>query len=80
VTSIDWNTESFDNLAIDSDRKHLILGLVKSHANLKEDRSADDFVTGKGVGLIICLFGTLHCLFREIELNIRQDLLALVKL
>ncbi|KAJ6587943.1 P-loop containing nucleoside triphosphate hydrolase protein [Mycena capillaripes] len=57
VTSIDWNAEAFDNLAIDSDRKHLIKGLVKSHANLKEERSADDFVTGKGIGLVFNLFG-----------------------
>jgi hypothetical protein len=79
VTSIDWNAGCFDNLAIDSDRKNLIKGLVRSHASLKEDRSADDFVTGKGIGLVINLFGTLHCLFRDIEPSIRQDLLALVK-
>jgi hypothetical protein len=80
VTSIDWDAETFDNLAIDSERKHLIKGLVNSHTNLKEERSADDFVTGKGIGLVINLFGTCRCLFREIELNIRQDPLALVKL
>ncbi|KAF7344208.1 p-loop containing nucleoside triphosphate hydrolase protein [Mycena venus] len=57
VTSIDWEAKTFDNLAIDSDRKHLIKGLVNSHANLKEERSADDFVTGKGMGLVINLFG-----------------------
>ncbi|KAJ7192662.1 P-loop containing nucleoside triphosphate hydrolase protein [Mycena pura] len=57
VTNIEWNDEAFDNLTIDPDRKFLIRGLVESHTSLKGDRSVDDFVTGKGLGLIFNLFG-----------------------
>lgn len=61
MTDIDWNDDGFNNLAIDPDRKTLIQGLVKSHASQKEKQSADDFVAGKGGGLIINLFGMLQC-------------------
>ncbi|KAJ7879172.1 P-loop containing nucleoside triphosphate hydrolase protein [Mycena leptocephala] len=57
VTDIEWNDDGFNNLAINPDRRALIKALVNSHANLKEKRSVDDFVTGKGVGLIVNLFG-----------------------
>ncbi|KAF7349991.1 p-loop containing nucleoside triphosphate hydrolase protein [Mycena venus] len=57
VSDIQWSEEGFDNLAIDPDRKILIKGLVKSHASLREKRPVDDFVAGKGSGLIINLFG-----------------------
>ncbi|KAJ7200434.1 P-loop containing nucleoside triphosphate hydrolase protein [Mycena pura] len=57
VTNIEWNDEAFDNLTIDPDRKILIRGLVESHTSLKGDRSVDDFVIGKGLGLIFNLFG-----------------------
>ncbi|KAJ6576008.1 P-loop containing nucleoside triphosphate hydrolase protein [Mycena vulgaris] len=57
VTDIEWNDDAFNQLAIDPDRKILIRGLVKSHAGLNEERSVDDFVAGKGGGLIMNLFG-----------------------
>ncbi|KAJ7887981.1 P-loop containing nucleoside triphosphate hydrolase protein [Mycena leptocephala] len=57
VTDIEWNHDGFDNLAIDPDRKILIQALVKSHASQKEKRSVDNFVAGKGGGLIMNLFG-----------------------
>ena len=60
VSDIEWSEEGFDNLAIDPDRKILIQGLVKSHASLREKRPVDDFVAGKGSGLIINLFGTFQ--------------------
>ncbi|KAJ6576122.1 hypothetical protein DFH09DRAFT_1453903 [Mycena vulgaris] len=56
VTDIEWNDNTFDQLAIDPDRKILIRGLVKSHSGLNEERSVDDFVAGKGGGLIMNLF------------------------
>ncbi|KAJ6630297.1 hypothetical protein B0H10DRAFT_1983969 [Mycena sp. CBHHK59/15] len=55
VSAIRWNNEGFRNLAIDPDRKILVQSLVESHSSEKE--SFDDFVTGKGVGLVINLFG-----------------------
>ncbi|KAJ6576110.1 P-loop containing nucleoside triphosphate hydrolase protein [Mycena vulgaris] len=57
VTDIEWNDDAFNQLAIDPDRKILIRGLIKSHAGLNEERSVDDFVAGKGGGLIMNLFG-----------------------
>ncbi|KAJ6576099.1 P-loop containing nucleoside triphosphate hydrolase protein [Mycena vulgaris] len=57
VTDIEWNDDAFNQLAIDPDRKILIRGLVKSHAGLNEEQSVDDFVAGKGGGLIMNLFG-----------------------
>ncbi|KAJ6563355.1 P-loop containing nucleoside triphosphate hydrolase protein [Mycena vulgaris] len=57
VTDIEWNDDAFDQRAIHPDRKILVRGLVKTHASLKEERSVDDFVAGKGSGLIMNLFG-----------------------
>ncbi|KAJ7856346.1 P-loop containing nucleoside triphosphate hydrolase protein [Mycena leptocephala] len=55
VTDVQWNDDSFKNLALDVDRKTLLQGLVNSHSALKG--TADDFVAGKGAGLIMNLFG-----------------------
>ncbi|KAF7358510.1 p-loop containing nucleoside triphosphate hydrolase protein [Mycena venus] len=55
ISDIQWNDEGFRNLAIDPDRKLLVQSLVESHSS--EAKSFDDFVTGKGVGLVINLFG-----------------------
>ncbi|KAJ6526985.1 hypothetical protein DFH09DRAFT_935810, partial [Mycena vulgaris] len=60
VSDIQWSEEGFDNLAIDPDRKILIQGLVKSHASRRGKRPVDDFVAGKGSGLLINLFGTFR--------------------
>lgn len=46
----------FKNIAINPDRKVLVQSLVESHA---KDQSFDDFVEGKGLGLVINLFGML---------------------
>jgi hypothetical protein len=57
VSNIEWDDECFNNLAVDTDRKLLITSLVKSHANQREKQRMDDFVAGKGLGLIMNLFG-----------------------
>ncbi|CDO77742.1 hypothetical protein BN946_scf184993.g5 [Trametes cinnabarina] len=54
VTPIVWNEEVFDNLVLADDRKHLLRSLVDAHS---VDLGFDDFVKGKGQGLIINLFG-----------------------
>ena len=56
VSSIKWNDEGFKNIAIDPDRKVLVQSLVESHA---QGHPFDDFVQGKGRGLVINLFGEL---------------------
>ncbi|KAI0649735.1 P-loop containing nucleoside triphosphate hydrolase protein [Trametes meyenii] len=54
VQPIVWNEEAFANLVLANDRKDLLRSLVDAHsANL----GFDDFVQGKGQGLIINLFG-----------------------
>ncbi|KAJ6620349.1 hypothetical protein B0H10DRAFT_1091401 [Mycena sp. CBHHK59/15] len=47
--------ECSKNIAIDPDRKVLVQSLVESHVS--ETQSFDDFVPGKGLGLVISLFG-----------------------
>lgn len=50
-----WNDGAFENLVLPRDQKSLIRSLVEAHgAGLA---SFDDFVEGKGKGLVINLFG-----------------------
>lgn len=54
IQPIVWNEEAFTNLVLADDRKDLLRSLVDAHSvNL----GFDDFVQGKGQGLIINLFG-----------------------
>ena len=52
ISDIEWNDLSFRNLAIPEDRKKLVRALAASHAN---GAQFDDFVPGKGRGLIMLL-------------------------
>lgn len=54
VQPIVWNDEAFANLVLPADRKILLQSLVEAHNG---DLSFDDFVTNKGRGLVINLFG-----------------------
>ncbi|KAF7335022.1 p-loop containing nucleoside triphosphate hydrolase protein [Mycena venus] len=54
VAPIQWNGEVYAQLAVDSDRKDLLQALVESHGTTTS--SFDDFVAGKGRGLVINLF------------------------
>jgi hypothetical protein len=54
VTPIDWNTEAFHALVLPEKRKELLQSLVESH---NADLGFDDFVRGKGQGLVVNLFG-----------------------
>lgn len=54
ISDIKWNALSFRNLAIPEDRKKLVRALAASHAN---GAQFDDFVPGKGRGLIMLLHG-----------------------
>ncbi|KAI1792767.1 P-loop containing nucleoside triphosphate hydrolase protein [Ganoderma leucocontextum] len=54
VQPIVWNDEAFENLVLPDDRKDLLKSLVESH---NSDSGFDDFVEGKGHGLVINLFG-----------------------
>ena len=54
IQPIQWNDEAFEGLVLASDRKNLLRSLVEAH---KAGLGFDDFVHGKGQGLIINLCG-----------------------
>jgi hypothetical protein len=55
ITTIAWNLSLFDRVAIQLKTKKLIQALAKSQLSQAPDRLFDDFVAGKGRGLIILL-------------------------
>ncbi|KAM0475960.1 hypothetical protein ACHAP7_007066 [Fusarium lateritium] len=56
LINIQWNTKAFDNLVLDAGEKRLLLGFVGATKS-KDHREFDDFVHGKGKGLILLLCG-----------------------
>lgn len=55
VKDIRWNPASFAQLAIPSKQKEVIQALAEAHTSRGSDCTFDDFVVGKGLGLIILL-------------------------
>jgi hypothetical protein len=55
LTEIRWNEESFSNLVLPDGQKELLRSLVEAHN--KDALQFDDFVTGKGLGLVVNLYG-----------------------
>ncbi|KAH6675957.1 hypothetical protein B0J14DRAFT_478246, partial [Halenospora varia] len=53
ITEIRWNPLLLDHLAINPKRKKLIKALTMSHMSQALDHCFDDFVAGKGRGLIL---------------------------
>lgn len=53
ITEISWDPSVWDHLAIEEKRKNLTLALASSHLQQREDHFFDDFVKGKGRGLIM---------------------------
>ncbi|KAF2268710.1 P-loop containing nucleoside triphosphate hydrolase protein [Lojkania enalia] len=51
---VEWNTEAFESVAMDTEDKHMVKALVST--KLEEDRHTD-VIEGKGNGLIILLHG-----------------------
>ena len=56
---MDWDNTAFDALVLSQKQKKLIYSLVCQHA--KKETSFDDFIKGKGQGLIGLLAGTPGC-------------------
>lgn len=54
ISDVDWNQNAFENLVLPEDRKQLLQSLVEAH-HCKV--GFDDFIKGKGQGLVINLFG-----------------------
>lgn len=54
VSDVDWNEEAFANLVLPTSHKSLLQALVEAHHH---ELGFDDFIRGKGHGLVINLFG-----------------------
>ena len=55
VSTFEWSNEPFENLVLPPAQKKLVRSLVETHS--KDSTGFDDFVKGKGRGLVINLFG-----------------------
>ncbi|KAF5246690.1 hypothetical protein FANTH_6760 [Fusarium anthophilum] len=56
LKDIEWNTQDFDNLVIDEAEKRLLVGFIGAATN-GQLQDFDDFVDGKGKGLVMLLCG-----------------------
>ncbi|KAH9922160.1 P-loop containing nucleoside triphosphate hydrolase protein [Amylocystis lapponica] len=56
IEKFEWNNQAFDHLVIPPEQKGVLKTLVESH-NAGASTKFDDFVPGKGLGLVINLFG-----------------------
>ena len=56
VKEFEWNTEAYENLVIPAEQKSVLTTLVESHSSGSASK-LDDFVKGKGMGLVINLYG-----------------------
>ncbi|TFK23738.1 P-loop containing nucleoside triphosphate hydrolase protein [Coprinopsis marcescibilis] len=54
VKDVEWNSEAFSNLVLPQGRKDLLQSLVESH---HRELGFDDFIRGKGHGLVVNLYG-----------------------
>ena len=68
ITDIVWQDQAFANLVLPPAHKEMIHALVESHRGAEDKEGFDDFIAGKGKGLIINLFGppgvSLTCIRR----------------
>jgi len=54
IQNVEWNEDAFASLVIPSNRKALLQSLVEAH---QKEHLFDDFIKGKGQGLVVNLFG-----------------------
>lgn len=58
IKDIQWNESAFDSLVLPDDQKSIVKALVQSHTSgAQEHKLVDDFVEGKGQGLLTVLHG-----------------------
>lgn len=58
LTSPTWNQNAFDFLVLDEKKKELVRALVEQHIEDSDEQSSfDDFIPGKGKGLVYVLHG-----------------------
>lgn len=56
IQTFEWNNEAYDNLVIPPEQKAVLTTLVEAHTS-EPAAKLDDFVRGKGLGLVINLYG-----------------------
>lgn len=56
IQTFEWNNEAYDNLVIPPEQKTVLTTLVEAHTS-EPAAKLDDFVRGKGLGLVINLYG-----------------------
>jgi hypothetical protein len=54
VAPVSWNADAFANLVVPDEHKNLLRSLIVAH---HEKAGFDDFIRGKGAGLVVNLFG-----------------------
>ena len=54
IQDVEWSEDAFDNLVLPHGHKHLLRSLVEAH---HKEIGFDDFIKGKGQGLVVNLFG-----------------------
>ncbi|KAF5347625.1 hypothetical protein D9756_010669 [Leucocoprinus leucothites] len=54
IRPVEWNSAAFTNLVLPSGRKDLMKSLIEAH---HKELNFDDFIKGKGHGLVINLYG-----------------------
>ncbi|KAF8245455.1 hypothetical protein K440DRAFT_555778 [Wilcoxina mikolae CBS 423.85] len=57
VEDITWNDNAFDTLVLPEEQKAIVRALVESHSGSTTPKTIDDFITGKGRGLVCVLHG-----------------------
>ncbi|KAI0139830.1 AAA family ATPase [Xylariaceae sp. FL1272] len=58
ITDIQWQTEAFERLVLDQNKKDIIQALVSVHADTVVLNEPHDIIEGKGNGLILLLHGS----------------------
>lgn len=54
IEPVSWNEDAFANLVLPDAHKSLLCSLIGTH---HEKTGFDDFIRGKGAGLVVNLFG-----------------------
>ena len=59
ISDIEWDTGAFDSLVLPESQKRIVRALVESHSkqSTKKGSGFDDFIKGKGKGLVAVLHG-----------------------
>lgn len=68
VEDIIWNPDAFDHLDIPEERKEIVHSLTEAH--YRDAGGFDDFIEGKGIGLIFNLHGKSTFYFVNISLSL----------